>query len=1486
MEMDLEAKLTGDNPTDADQTDKSKLLELLFGDGANEELSEIEVDNDSDSERKGESRQRERERERPTSHLYNPFTLLGVSPLDGSFGVSVFANGLNHASSVSAAIRAQETLDDIEADLQELRRVCPKGGGDFLQQVKGKMLVDAVDAVDEVVATGVMLGIEGNPKNPTDVLVNHALDLDEKPISLSMDNCSTCLGGGDLLCCDSCPRVFHFCCVESPVDPLDVPTFWECKECLWKRSCAKATLFSQSSSKRSKLETETLDQPLQPKPQSSLASVKKLKQVKSAFASLDKVIDSRNPRIFDLPPSIWTAYNSIYKHPLTGDYIDLNWIQAVPLPSDALVLSGTGGAGLAFSRRSQDRSVGGKPSVYHDGAASSLNQPTNPLLDPYSFADSAASQPINLSTTSVASAAALSGLHAISGTIADWAHDPIYNQFNLPHPMTPHTPKISQPFPNTLSSRSTKPEPIFNRHMPLCFACTRSGMRTSPANNLTHYTQMEGSLGVREKGDLIKCDACSEWWHLECVLPFPLTHAPHRGAGAIVYSGRRGSTTELPTTTGVSSSARESAGVGSVSAGGSMFSDVIDLREVQELKRRIWGDSSGWDECITDCSVLRGCTGFGIGGIGYVGFRKRWLCPLHVDWVLPVERKWRRNVAVADVDDGENVGVNPGGNGTLTHLRRGSVAEKLSALHDKEREFVVLAKPGERNDGHVLIVNDTAPYPTKTEAAQQNSSSINLQNAYLPAAESHPHQISSSRTKLRVKADVSCLGFKLWCGKKPSAISSASQQKRRYGSAIVVMPLRHHMFRGFHGALGAAAVGSNNLPRPRRGRPPGKSAEKRKSNAASHAAGIVASATRAISKNGEHLASDVKEKESTSLLESNDTTPEDGNGAVRNRNPDDNAFNTGVIAQQTVETNQIADSNAAEFKQTSETDGPPKSLSECDALESELPSLSKADAHLEGNMDNEEDGVESDGSSMPNADHENSVVAAENEVVMHSSVGSSDADDAENADDADDVENMEDVEDSEEAENAESLDERNEGIKEIVAEGEVVEESPTTAGQLESGGLESTQISGATTPEELQQAEGKVSLVDPSSVQEDGGIIQNIDLQSLTAPYEGVSAVQLSQNAVASASPRKRGRPSKKFRCCVPNCGKLFTHSWHLTRHANTHDPQMEAALRCRFPGCGKLFLSQYHVDRHFKSHLNGTLRTPMSGDSAGNGFDTASVPPANIVAVPVKKPIKAVKPAKSSVAGSASHRLLCSVEGCGKRFVNSWVLERHTRTHSSLAISGTASAASTVAVRRAVASKKVLHTVPAPVAGNKYRFPAVLHQMAKVLRTCEFSGASRKEGLILNHLVPNQSFKVGYDGLVEFVKPEAEAEDGEEAWEDFQDDQQKESFDVIIEAAGCLDSISSRPEDEQEMIFWLTDLPVRQEVAEMVGEVESAVSDSNCINDSAGSEKTEEDVADTDIKGFATGAGVVGFDAIGKTLWLTPERYEELIRLEGTLLA
>ena len=47
----------------------------------------------------------------------------------------------------------------------------------------------------------------------------------------SDDNCAVCLGKGKVLCCDSCPRVFHVDCLDEVLDYDPLPEFWECNSC-------------------------------------------------------------------------------------------------------------------------------------------------------------------------------------------------------------------------------------------------------------------------------------------------------------------------------------------------------------------------------------------------------------------------------------------------------------------------------------------------------------------------------------------------------------------------------------------------------------------------------------------------------------------------------------------------------------------------------------------------------------------------------------------------------------------------------------------------------------------------------------------------------------------------------------------------------------------------------------------------------------------------------------------------------------------------------------------------------------------------------------------------------------------------------------------------------------------------------------------------------------------------------------------------------
>lgn len=50
------------------------------------------------------------------------------------------------------------------------------------------------------------------------------------------DFCSTCYGDGQFLCCEGCPKSFHFSCLDPPLDSQSIPEGeWFCTECLAKR---------------------------------------------------------------------------------------------------------------------------------------------------------------------------------------------------------------------------------------------------------------------------------------------------------------------------------------------------------------------------------------------------------------------------------------------------------------------------------------------------------------------------------------------------------------------------------------------------------------------------------------------------------------------------------------------------------------------------------------------------------------------------------------------------------------------------------------------------------------------------------------------------------------------------------------------------------------------------------------------------------------------------------------------------------------------------------------------------------------------------------------------------------------------------------------------------------------------------------------------------------------------------------------------------
>lgn len=72
---------------------------------------------------------------------------------------------------------------------------------------------------NDAAEAGEVMMIPPEKLEPRDDLVNN-------------EYCSACSGAGSLICCEACPRSFHFTCADPPMDPDEVPEeHWFCNEC-------------------------------------------------------------------------------------------------------------------------------------------------------------------------------------------------------------------------------------------------------------------------------------------------------------------------------------------------------------------------------------------------------------------------------------------------------------------------------------------------------------------------------------------------------------------------------------------------------------------------------------------------------------------------------------------------------------------------------------------------------------------------------------------------------------------------------------------------------------------------------------------------------------------------------------------------------------------------------------------------------------------------------------------------------------------------------------------------------------------------------------------------------------------------------------------------------------------------------------------------------------------------------------------------------
>ena len=104
------------------------------------------------------------------------------------------------------------------------------------------------------------------------------------------DHCNACNGSGELLCCDGCPRSFHFKCLDPPMDASKPPEGeWFCHVCEAER-----------------------------KPQARAST--------GLFSKLQANIDVQNPVAFRLPSNVRDFFEGVAMDK-EGHYIEVSTLK-------------------------------------------------------------------------------------------------------------------------------------------------------------------------------------------------------------------------------------------------------------------------------------------------------------------------------------------------------------------------------------------------------------------------------------------------------------------------------------------------------------------------------------------------------------------------------------------------------------------------------------------------------------------------------------------------------------------------------------------------------------------------------------------------------------------------------------------------------------------------------------------------------------------------------------------------------------------------------------------------------------------------------------------------------------------------------------------------------------------------------------------------------------------------------------------------------
>ena len=179
--------------------------------------------------------------------------------------------------------------------------------------------------------------------------------------------------------------------------------------------------------------------------------------------------------------------------------------------------------------------------------------------------------------------------HPLTGDFIDTREIEFMN-FNVPSQIKDSNPTIKR------NQQLGDSDQLLNAY---CYQCSRSNLKLQQTSLLSSYSVHQPSNGLKlqsPNSELIKCDFCPLYWHLDCLNP-PLTSIPPQ--------------------------LRENE------------IEIVNLRSINSIKSKIWGKEA----IESGTGMLNNSRSF---VEGLFSIRKKWMCPCHIQNVGNLQPKgWR-----------------------------------------------------------------------------------------------------------------------------------------------------------------------------------------------------------------------------------------------------------------------------------------------------------------------------------------------------------------------------------------------------------------------------------------------------------------------------------------------------------------------------------------------------------------------------------------------------------------------------------------------------------------------------------------------------------------------------------------------------------------------------------------------------------------------------------------------------------------------------